>query len=129
MSSWKRPDSNTATADNKTLINSRVDQWKPEMQTRIFTCSRILTNFTEIFNSLWRHRQHVLFSLIKLLFSVLTKRKTIYEARTGNSYNSERVIFVLIAQWKHTCRPIKTQVLSQAIEVTQTDPSKCIIFW
>ena len=28
---------------------------------------------------------------IKLLFSLLTKRKTVYEARTVNSYNSETV--------------------------------------
>ena len=37
--------------------NSRADQWKPEMQSRVFTCSRILTNF-----------------------AVLTMRKTIYKA-------------------------------------------------
>ena len=30
-------------------------------------------------------------SFIELLFSLLTKRKTIYEARTGNSHNSETV--------------------------------------
>ena len=30
-------------------------------------------------------------SFIKLLFSVVTKRKTIYKARTVNSHNSETV--------------------------------------
>ena len=44
--------------------NLRADQWKPEMQSRVFTCSRILTNFAEVFNRLWRHGKHVLFLLI-----------------------------------------------------------------
>ena len=43
--------------------NLRADQWKPEMQSRVFTCSRILTNFAKVFNRLWRHGQHVLFLL------------------------------------------------------------------
>ena len=40
--------------------NSRADQWKPETQPRVFTCSRIPTNFAEVFNRLWRLGQHVL---------------------------------------------------------------------
>ena len=57
-------------------------------------------------------------SFIKLLFSVLTKRKTIYEAHTVNSYNSEPQSTTLlpsflcfITLWKHTCRPIKIILL------------------
>ena len=33
-------------------------------------------------------------SFIKFLFSVLTKRKTIYEARTVNSHNSKTVNYI-----------------------------------
>ena len=41
---------------------------------------------------LWRHGQHVFFLFfLKSLFLILTKRKTIYEARTVNSHNSETV--------------------------------------
>ena len=36
-------------------------------------------------------RKTCFISFMKLLFSVLTKRKMIYEARTVNSYNSETV--------------------------------------
>ena len=62
--------------------NSRADQ---------ITCSRILTNIAEVFNRLWRHGKKCFISFIKLLFSLLTKRKTIYEARTVNSYNTDTV--------------------------------------
>ena len=31
--------------------NSKADQWKPKTQLRVFTCSRILTNFAEEANS------------------------------------------------------------------------------
>ena len=60
-------------------------------------------------------------SFIKLLFSSLTKRKTIHEARTVNSHISEtanhiiHAIFVLHSAMKHTCRPIKTHVQSKLI--------------
>ena len=51
--------------------NLRADQWKPKMQSRLFTCSRNLTNFAKVFNRLWRHTQHVLFLLYKIIiFSV-----------------------------------------------------------
>ena len=100
--------------------NSRADQWKPETQSRVFTCSRILKNFAEVFNRLWRHGQHVFISFIELLFSVLTKRKTIYDARTVNSHNSEPQSITLLTSFscfitlrKHTCRPIRTQTLSK----------------
>ena len=33
------------------LENLRADQWKPEMQSRIFTCSRILTNIILTFRT------------------------------------------------------------------------------
>ena len=68
--------------------NLRADQWKPEKQLRIFACSKILKSFAEVFNRLWRHGQHVFFQFIKLFFSLLTKRKTMYEACTVNSHNS-----------------------------------------
>ena len=71
--------------------NSRADQWKPETQSRVFICSRILTNFAEVFNRLWRYGQHVIISFIKLYLSLLTKRKTINEACTVNSHNSDTV--------------------------------------
>ena len=65
-------------------------------------------------------RKTCFISFIKLLFSVLTKRKTIYKARTINSYNSEPQTTTLLtsfscfaALWKHTCWPIKTNVLSK----------------
>ena len=102
--------------------NSRADQWKPETQSRVFTSSRIRTNFAEFFNRLWIEARTTCFiSFIKLLFSVLTKRKTMYEARTVNSHNSETVnhiahaISCFIGLWKHTCRPIKTHVLSKLL--------------
>ena len=47
-------------------------------------------------------------SFLKLLFSVLTKRKTIYEARTVNSHNLEtandivHAIFVLHKRYENT---------------------------
>ena len=57
-------------------------------------------------------------SFIKL-FSLLTK-KMIYEVCTVNSHNSETVkpqlltsFLRFIALWKHTCRPVKTHVLSK----------------
>ena len=64
-------------------------------------------------------RKTCFISFIKLLFSLLTKRKTIYEARIVNSHNSETInhiahaIFVLHSVMKHTCRPIKTHLLSK----------------
>ena len=38
-----------------------------------------------------KSRKTCFISIIKLLFSVLTKRKPIYEARTLNSHNTETV--------------------------------------
>ena len=57
-------------------------------------------------------------SFIKLLFSVLTKRKMIFETRTHvhletANYISLTSFAFFIALWKHTCWPIKTRVLSK----------------
>ena len=41
-------------------------------------------------------------SFIKLLFSLLTKRKTVYEARTVNSYNSETWHFGVSQSYENT---------------------------
>ena len=46
-----------------------------------FTCSRILTNVRLSFHQAMKALITCFISLIKLLFSVLRKRKTIYEAR------------------------------------------------
>ena len=35
--------------------NSRADQWKPERQSKVSTCSRIITNFAEVVTRLWRY--------------------------------------------------------------------------
>ena len=59
--------------------NMRADQWKPEMQSRVFTCSRILANFSQRFHEVMKAQITCFISFKKLLFSVLTKRKTIYE--------------------------------------------------
>ena len=61
--------------------NSRADQWKPEMQT--VEDLHLLENShkhcqLKVFNRLWRHERQCFISFIKLLFSVLTKRKMIY---------------------------------------------------
>ena len=58
------------------------------------------------FHQVMEARRTCFISFIKLLFSVLTKRKTILEARTVNSHNSEtvnhiaHVIFVLQSAMK-----------------------------
>mgnify|MGYP001795532897 CR=1 FL=1 len=71
--------------------------------------------------------EFVFYVFNKILFSVLTKSKTIYKAfaclnffhETINSYNLETATILLtsfscfLALWKHTCRPIKTYVLSK----------------
>ena len=71
------------------------------MKTRDEVCSRILTNFAEVFQQVMEARTTCLIYFIKLLFSVLANRKTIYKVPTVNSHNSEtvephaHVIFVL----------------------------------
>ena len=95
--------------------------------------SRILTNVAKVFTRLWKHSSdNMFYFFIKLLFSILTKRKTLYEAHmytylnffheTETSHNWETqptIIFIatsiscFIALWKHTYRPIKTHVLSK----------------
>ena len=57
----------------------------------VFTCSRILTNFAEVFQQAMEAWTTYFVSCIKLLFSLLTKRKTIYKVHTVNSFNSETV--------------------------------------
>ena len=58
-------------------------------------------------------------SFIKYIFSVSTKRKTIYKAREFSQLWDSQPHYWLtsfscfIALWKHTCRPIKTHVLSK----------------
>ena len=116
--------------------NSRVDQWKPKKQSKVFTCSRVLTNFAVIFTRLWRHGKYDLVFLIKILFSVLKKRKAIYEARRhsfiflswnckflqlrcSQSYRSTS-FSCFIGLWKPTCWPIKTQVQSNLFENLET---------
>ena len=43
------------------------------------------------FQQAMKPRKACFISFIKLLFSLLTKRKTVYEARSVNSHNSETV--------------------------------------
>ena len=70
-------------------------------------------------------------TFIKLLFSVLTKRKMLYEGRivylnfchenvTSHNLETEATILLasfscFIALWKHTCSPIKMYVLAKSI--------------
>ena len=96
--------------------NSRADQWKPETH---FTCSIILTNFAEVFNRLLRHGQHVYFFYKIIIFIANKKKDDIQSAyckfsQLGDSQTTLLTSFsCFIALWKHTCRPIKTHVLSK----------------
>ena len=57
---------------------SRANQLQPETQSRVFTCSKIFTNFAEVnvFNRLWRHGEHVLFlCFYKIVILQLNKEK------------------------------------------------------
>ena len=108
--------------------NSRADQWKPKTQSWIFTCSRILTNFAESFTRLWRHGENVNFFYKIIIFCLNKEKDDIRSAyvyfnfihETVNSNNSETEPTILLTSfscfivlWKHTCRPIKTHVLSK----------------
>ena len=70
--------------------NSRADQWKPETQSK-FSPAREFSNFARGFQQDMEAWKTCFISFIKLLFSVLTKRKTIYEALTIDSHNTESV--------------------------------------
>ena len=78
---WSSCLHNLVKTEAKVWENSRGVQWKPETQSRVFTCSRILTNFTRWgFHQAMKAQITCFTSFIKLLFFVLTKRKTTYEA-------------------------------------------------
>ena len=95
------------------------------MQSRIFTCSRILTNFAGVFTRLWRPREHVYFFYKIIIFHLNKEKDDIWSAyvnfnffhKTINSHNLEtanhiaNIIFVLYST--DTCWPIKTHVLSK----------------
>ena len=86
--------------------NSRADQWKPKTQSRIFTCSRILIKG---FHNSMKARGTGFISFIKLLFSVLTKRKMIcmyvyfnFFHETVNSHNlktANHIAHVISVLW------------------------------
>ena len=92
------------------------------------------------FHQAMRARKTCFISFIKLIFFVVTKRKTIYEARmytlisfyeTVNSYNLETANHIILtsflcftALWKHTCWPIKTHVLSKLFYKNKTKPAE-----
>ena len=79
-------------------------------------------------------RKTCFISFIKLLFSLLTKRKTMYEARTVKSQNSEQSTTLLtpflcfIAPWKHTCRPIETHELFKFYFIKQHEMEPLSLF-
>ena len=56
-----------------------------------FTCEKILTKFSQTRFSTGYGGKDMFYSFIKLSFSLLTKRKTIYETRIVNSHNSKTV--------------------------------------
>ena len=98
--------------------NSWADKWKPETQSRVFTCSRILTNFAVVFN---RHGGTDMFcSFYKIIIFIVNKEKDDIRSaycklsQLGDSQTTWLTSFsCFIALWKHTCRPIKRHVLSK----------------
>ena len=58
----------------KVWENLRADQWKPKMQSRIFTRSRILTNFAEVFTRLWG-TENMFYFFYKIVFFRPNKEK------------------------------------------------------
>ena len=99
--------------------NSRGDQWKPETQSRVFICWRILTNFAEVFTT-----ENMFYFFYKIIIFRLNREKDgkrsayvnlnfFYGTVMSHNLETEPTTLLtsfscLTALWKHTCRLIKT---------------------
>ena len=97
--------------------NSRADQWKPETQLRIFSCSRVLTKLCRGFHHAMK-AQTTFYFFFKIIICIVNKEKGDIQSahckfsQLGDSQTSLLTPFsCVIALWKHTRRPIKTHVL------------------
>ena len=109
----------------------------------LLICSRILPNVRLGFHQAMKARRTCFISFIKLLFSVLTKRKTMYEAlmilkflswnsKFFQQHCSRHFHACFIVLWKHTCRPIKMHTQSKLFYKSTyyfiTNKSSCFLF-
>ena len=92
--------------------NLSADQWKPETQSRVFTCLRILTNFADAFFFTGYGGKDMFYFFYKIFIFSLNKEKD--DIQSGDMSTIFMTSFsCLIALWKHICRPMKTYVLSK----------------
>ena len=94
---WEQISGNLRIQNRKHVFCAFIAWWKPRWMfgriwEQISENPRILTNFAEVLTGYGgMDNMFYLLILLKLLFSMLAKRKTIYEALTVNSHKSETV--------------------------------------
>ena len=107
--------------------NSRVDQRKPETKSRV-SPARELSQTLPRFSPVYEGTDNMFYFFYKIIIFRLNKEKDFirspymylnffHETVTFNNLETEATILLtsfscFITLWKHTCRPIKTPVLS-----------------
>ena len=106
-----------------------ADQWKGETQSRVFTCSIIFRNFPR-FPPVYEGTDNMYFFYKFVIFRFNKEKDYIRSAYVCLNFFHETILTFhnleteptilrtsfpcSIAPWKHTCRPIKTRVLSKS---------------